>query len=127
MRRKKKKILEKDKIRIIKINKEALWEFIYESVIDNLEEFFDISDCTTVTSHFDINFENGNFICLINNTDDLARTEPAKVLQLPEEIDLESLLNNMEDTTESLYQPDRFKEFTIDEIKALQCKMKRGV
>jgi len=114
--KKNKKELEKDKYRVIKISKEALWEFIYESIIDNQDVFFDISDVTTITSHHDIDFENGNYICLIkSDTDD-------RPLRLTEEINLQVLLNNMEDTTESLYQDNRYKEFSLDEIKALQSK-----
>ena len=115
--------LTKDRYRIIKISKDALWEFIYESIIDNQEVFFDISDGTTITSHFDIDFEKGNLICLINNSLDI---EPTKMLQLPEGIDLQALLNNMEDTTDTMCQPNRYKEFTFDEIKGLQSKRKRN-
>ena len=115
----KNKKLDKGKYRVIKISKEALWEFIYESVIDNQEIFFDVSDGTTIASFFDINFERGDFICLIKNCVD---EEPTKVLQLPEGIDLQVLLNNMEDTTSTMYQPNRYKEFSLDEIMSLQSK-----
>ena len=121
MTKEKKKELSKEKYRVIKIGKEALWEFIYESIIDKQRDFFDISDVTTITSFFDIDFEKGNFICLIKNTAD---NESPKALQLPEGIDLSVLLENMEDTTPTMYQPNRYKEFTIDEIKALQDKKK---
>jgi len=100
--------LEKGKYRIIKISKEALWEFIYESIIDKQGIFFDISDETVITSHHDIDFESGNYICLVKNNID------------SEQIDLQALLNNMEDTTQSLYEPNRYREFSIDELVTLQ-------
>ncbi len=59
------KKLREDRVRIIKIGKDALWEFIYESMIDNLEPFFDIADATKELSSHDIDFETGDYICLI--------------------------------------------------------------
>ena len=112
------KEIEKDKFRVIKISKEALWEFIYESVIDNQEEFFDVSDVARFTSHFDINFKTGDFICLLHDNGD--DTSP-KELQLPKEINLPLLLKKMKDTTDTLYQPKRYRDYTLDEIKAIQC------
>ena len=116
--KKKKKQLEKDKYRVIKISKDALWEFIYESVIDKQESFFDVSDGTEITTFHDIDFKSGSYICLVKSSAD---DESPMALQLPEEIDLQALLKSMEDTTSSLYQPNRYKEFSIDEIKDLQA------
>ena len=109
----KKSNVEKGKFRVIKISQEALWEFIYESMIDQQEDYFDIPDITKITSHFDINFETGEFICLIRSD------EP---LRLPEGIDLKLLLANMEDTTNTLYQSKRYKEYSYDKLRAIQSK-----
>ena len=119
--RKKKRQLEKDRYRIIKLSKEALWEFIYESVLDKQEVYFDLSDGTEITAHFDINFETGDFVALVRNSVD---DEPMKGLRIPDGIDLQGLLERMEDTTSSMYQPDRYKEYSLDEIIALQSERK---
>jgi hypothetical protein len=112
--------MDKNKYRIIKISQDALCEFICESIIDNSGDFFDVSDVTEITSHHYVDFKNGNYICLVKSIND---DETAKALELSAEIDLQKLLNNMEDTTDSLYQPNRYKEFSLDEIKALQSKI----
>jgi len=108
--------LEKDKFRIIKISKDALWEFIYESIIDNQGHLFDISDATSIVSHHDIDFESGNYICLIRNNEN----EDGSILRLSERIDLKALLRNMPDTTTSLYQDNRYQEISLEEIEVLQ-------
>ena len=93
--------------RVIKIDKEALFEFIYEMVIDNLEEFFDIIDGTVVTSHHKFDSECGEYICLIK--DDRYK--------LPDIFDIEKLISNIPQTTDSFYSPNRYKEMTFEEIK----------
>ena len=35
-------MIDENKIRVIKIGKEALFEFIYEKIIDNQEQYFDV-------------------------------------------------------------------------------------
>ncbi len=106
---KKVKHIKNDTCRIIKIDKDALFEFVYETMIDEMEQFFDILDVTTVTSHHDLNFETGEYICLINNDKS----------KLPNDIDLHRLLSKIENTTSTLYSPNRYKEMTYDEIRAL--------
>ncbi len=46
----KNKTIADDKYRVIKIGKEAIFEFLYESFMDKLETFFDVSDSTTVSN-----------------------------------------------------------------------------
>lgn len=109
--------IEQGRFRVIKISKEALWEFIYESIIDKQEDYFDIKDITKIISHFDINFETGEFICLLKGFD-----ETPDSFGLPEGIDLQLLLKNMEDTTSSLFQSERYKEYSYDELRSIQLK-----
>ena len=56
-----------DKYRIIKIGKEALFELICEAFKDGEEEFFDISDSTTIVTSFSIDWGKGEFICIARN------------------------------------------------------------
>ena len=70
---KKKKIEKKipdNTYRVIKISKDALFEFIYESFIDNQETFFDITDVTKIATSFDIDWENDSFIMVAQNAND---------------------------------------------------------
>ena len=55
------KELNDDEVRVIKISKEALFEFIYEKFIDDQDLYLDV-DPLDVTNAFDINFERGEFI-----------------------------------------------------------------
>jgi hypothetical protein len=106
------KHLKSNTCRVIKIEKEALFEFIYETMIDSIEQYFDLLDCTTVTSHHKFNSESGEYICLINDNKKM----------LPDDIDINKLLSKMSQTTTSLYSPNRYKEMTFGEIRNLLSK-----
>lgn len=111
---KKVKHLAEGKYRIIKISKEAIFEFIYESIIDNQKVYFNLLSDLNFTSHHDINFETGEFITLIGNDSDK--------LQLPEGVDLQQLMINMKDTADTLYAPNRYVELSLEEIMTIQSK-----
>lgn len=110
------KRLQENHYRVIKIDKDALCEFIYESIIDNEERFFDLREDADITSHHNINLETGEYICLIRNTND--------TLKLPDGINMDLLLANMKKTTDTLYAEKRYVELTIDDIKEIQAKEK---
>ena len=105
------KKLDKNNVRVIKISKEALFEFIYEKFVEDQETFFDV-DMIDVSSTFDINFERGEFIFCVSKSED----EDGTILTLPDEIDLQCLMKNIPDTTESMYVNDRYKEFTKEQL-----------
>ena len=109
-----KKKLDKDSVRVIKISKEALFEFIYEKFIDDSETFFDV-DILDVISTFDINFERGEFIFCVSKAED----ENGTILKLPNEIELQHLMKSIPDTTKSMYVDNRYKEFTKEELITL--------
>lgn len=112
-----KKKLDENSVRVIKISKEALFEFIYEKFIDGEEIFFDV-DLLDVVSTFDINFERGEFICCVSKAED----PEGKILKLPEEIDLQQLMENIPDTTSTMFAGNRYKEFTKEELVELSKK-----
>lgn len=85
-----------DKYRIIKIGKEALFEFIYESFIDSEELLFDVSDGTSIVTGFEIDWDKGEFICV-------ARNELDENEHLQFDVDISELLTKIETTTDSLY------------------------
>ena len=113
-----KKKLDENSVRVIKISKEALFEFIYEKFIDDEEIFFDV-DLFDVISTFDINFERGEFICCVSKAEDA----DGKMLKLPEEIDLQRIMKNIPDTTATMFVENRYKEFTKEELVELSKKV----
>lgn len=56
--------------RVIKISKDALYEFIYESFIDNQETFFDVTDGTKIMTSFNIDWDEGSFIMVAQRHND---------------------------------------------------------
>lgn len=109
----KKKRIPDDKYRIIKIGKEALFEFICESFIDNEEIFLDVSDSTTMVKNFCINWEKGEFICV-------ARNElPEEKEHLQFDVDTHELLSKIENTTDTLFAPDRYIDVMKSDIDNL--------
>lgn len=115
---KRKKHLNEDSVRVIKISKEALFEFIYEKFIDDQEVFFDI-DTLDVIHTFDINFERGEFIFCVSKAEDAN----GNILPLPKEIDLQRLMEEIPDTTTTMFTHNRYKEFTKAELVKLSQKM----
>lgn len=105
--------MDKDRVRIIKIGKEALFEFIYEKFIESQEEFLDVKS-TEVSDFFDIDFENGQFIfCAIKSEDEFGN-----FLTMPKSVNLQNIMRNIPDTTDSLFSPNcrLYKEFTKEEL-----------
>ena len=107
----KKKKLDEDSVRVIKIGKQALFEFIYEHFIDDQEVFLEV-DAFDIATAFDINFENGEFIFCAYK----AERKDGSVLKLPEEIDLQQVMLNIPDTTTTMYADGRYKEYTKEEL-----------
>ncbi|MBO5858452.1 MAG: hypothetical protein J6R20_01585 [Clostridia bacterium] len=107
-----KKIIPDNKYRVIKIGKEAIFEFLYESFKDRIEMFFDVSDMTTVVTAFDIDWEKGEFICV-------ARNEMSENEHLQIDVDLKKLLSELESTTDTLFQNNRYVELSKSDIEKL--------
>ncbi len=101
-----------DKYRIIKIGKEALFEFICESFIDSAETFFDVSDITTIVTGFEIDWDKGEFICI-------ARNELSENERLQFDVNKSELLSKIEITTDTLYKDNRYIELSQSDIDAL--------
>ena len=112
-----KKNLEENNIRVIKIGKEALFEFIYEKFIDSQELFLEVNSMD-VTNYFDIDWEKGEFIFCAYKSED----EKGNLIVLPKEINFKNLLQNLPDTTSSMYIDKRYKEYSKEElIRLSEC------
>ena len=108
----KKKTIPDDKYRVIKIGKEAVFEFLYESFKDKIETFFDVSDSTTVVTAFDIDWDKGEFICI-------ARNEMSENEHLQMDVDLQKLLSKLETTTDTLFKNNRYVELSKSDIEKM--------
>ncbi len=98
--------------RVIKISKEALFEFIYESFIDNQEEFLDISDGTSIVTSYAMDWDNDSFIFIAQNAND----EPP----FCKEIDALKISKEISDTTTTMYAKNRFIDLSQDEVDDIQ-------
>lgn len=111
IKKKNKKTIPDGTYRIIKIGKEALFEFLYETVIDNQERFFDVDDGTKIITAFDMDWEKGEFICAAYN-------DTGKPLQ--RSLNTEKLLSALDNTTNTMYADNRYIELTEEEIQRMQ-------
>ena len=111
---KKKKVEKKipdNTYRVIKISKEALYEFIYESFIDNQEQFLDISDGTSVVHGFGIDWEEDSFTFV-------ARTSKSDD-DIFDEIDVDKISKAIKDTTNTMYAKNRFIDLNQKELEEI--------
>lgn len=111
IKKKKEKTIPDGTYRIIKISKEALFEFLYETVIDNQERFFDVDDGTKIITAFDMDWEKGEFICAAYN-------DTGKPLQ--RSLNTEKLMSALDNTTNTMYADNRYIELTEEEIQRIQ-------
>lgn len=111
IKKKKEKTIPDGTYRIIKIGKEALFEFFYETVIDNQERFFDVDDGTKIITAFDMDWEKGEFICAAYN-------DTGKPLQ--RSLNTEKLMSALDNTTSTMYADNRYIELTEEEIQRIQ-------
>ena len=114
MFKKKEKKIPDNTCRVIKISKDALFEFIYESFIDNQETFFDVTDGTKIVTSFDVDWENDSFIMVAQNAND--------ELPFGKEIDVKKISNAIDDTTDTMYADNRYMELTQEQLDAIQKK-----
>lgn len=100
------------KYRVIKIGKDALAEFIYESIMDNLECFFDITDGTKIVTGCEINWDAGELICV-------ARNVSSENERLQFDIDVNELMLKLQNTTNTMYAENRYIELSKEDIRNL--------
>ena len=111
------KNLREDEVKVIKIGKDALFEFIYENSVDETDCYLDVNS-VDVTTSFDINWENGEFIFCAYKSED----EEGNFLKLPENVDLQKVMKNMPDTTTTMFADDRYKVYTKKELIEMSKK-----
>ena len=113
-KKKKEKKIPDNTYRVIKISKDALFEFIYESFIDNQETFFDVTDGTKIMTSFNVDWDKDSFIMVAQNHND----EPP----FYNEIDVKKISDAIADTTNTMYAENRYIELTQEQLDAIQEK-----
>ena len=98
-------------VRVIKISKEAIFEFLYEKIIDD-HNYLLGTPAVGARDTFTIDWETGEFIFCAYKSED----KDGNLLELPEEIDLHKLMHNISDTTDSLYSGKTYMEYTKEEL-----------
>lgn len=111
--KKKEKTIPQGSYRIIKIGKDAIFEALYEYVIEHQKIFFDVTDAAKIVTLFDIDWEKGEFICV-------ARSDYGDDERLQFSIDAERLLSKLPNTTNTLFAPNRYIELSEEEIGNMQ-------
>ena len=59
------KRLKRGEIKVINIGRDAIFEWLYESMQEQADRFFDIKDSTKVLFHFNWNKDSDQFTCII--------------------------------------------------------------
>ena len=106
--------MDDNKVRVIKISADALFEFIYEKFIEEQECYLDV-DPVSVTNAFDIDWERKEFIFCAYNSEDSGEN----LLRLPEKVDLKKLMQKLPDTAQSMFADNRYEEYTKEELEKL--------
>ena len=101
--------------RIIKIGKEALYEFLYENFIANHENFMDMSAVGNMNT-FAINWETGEFIFCAHKDEN----EKGEIVPFPKDIDLKEVMKIIPETTKSvLMSGKKYRDYTFDELRKI--------
>ena len=102
-------------VRVIKIGKEALYEFLYENMISEEETLLQVS-ATEVMNHFAMDWESGEFIFMAHQAEDA----DGELIPLPKEIQPETLLKVLPETAESLLGRGKvYRDYSFEELKEL--------
>ena len=102
-------------VRVIKIAKEALYEFLYENIISQEESLLQVS-ATEVMNSFAIDWEKGEFIFMAHQAEDA----DGELIPLPKEIQPETLLKALPETAESLLKRGKvYRDYSFEELKRL--------
>ncbi len=116
---KRRRPLGENDVRVIKVSQKALMEFLYVSMADKQEQFFDI-DPLDVSNIIDFDYENGKFIFCVYRSED----DEGNIIIPSDEIDLQQLMKTIPDTTTTLLADDRYRDYTKKELVKFSKKIK---
>lgn len=107
--------MDKNTVRIVKIDREALFEFLYENFVAQQEEILEVSPIECM-NNFAIDWDKGDFIFTAHKAED----EEENLIPFPTDIDIKELLNRLPATTESvLRETKNYQDYTFDELRKI--------
>jgi len=102
-------------VRVIKIGKEALYEFLYENIISQEESLLQVP-ATEVMNSFAMDWEKREFIFMAHQAEDA----DGELISLPKEIQPETLLKALPETAESLLGRGKvYRDYSFEELKEI--------
>ena len=107
--------MKENTVRVIKIGKEALYEFLYENIISQEESLLQVH-ATEVMNSFAMDWERGEFIFMVHQAEDA----DGELIPLPKEIQPETLLKALPETADSLLGRGKvYRDYSFEELKEL--------
>ena len=104
--------MEDNVLRVVKIDKEAVYEFIYESFIVNQKELLGVNSADVI-NNFEMDWEKGEFIFTVHKQKDAE----GEIISLPKEIEIQELLEKLPITTGSVLSAGQiYKDYTFEEL-----------
>ena len=108
--------MKKNTCRVIKIDKDALFEFIYENFIAQEETLMDIKSRVGISNNFAIDWEKGEFIFTAHDSED----EEGNEILFPRDNNIQKLLSKMPATSDSVLGPDTcYRDYSFEELREL--------
>ena len=107
--------MDKNTVRIVKIDREALFEFLYENFVAQQEEILEVS-AVECMNNFAVDWDKGTFLFAAHKAED----EEENLNPFSEDIDLKELLHRLPATSESvLSQTKSYRDYTFDELRKI--------
>ena len=104
--------MEDSVLRVVKIDKKAVYEFIYENFIANQRELLGVNS-SDVINNFEMDWEKGEFIFTAYKQED----GEGEIISLPKEIEIKELLKKLPFTTDSVLSAGQiYKDYTFEEL-----------
>ena len=105
--------LPEDRVRVIKIGREALLELIYEWFIGSQGQLMDV-DAVSMQNAWSMDFENGQFLFCACPAEDAE----GNFREIPQEISLPALLRRLPDTADSVLTAGEkpYRDYTVEEL-----------
>jgi len=101
--------------RIVKIEKDALFEFIYENFIAQQGEILDVS-AEGCMNNFAIDWNNGAFIFTAHK----GENADGNIIPFPNDIDINKALAMLPATTDSILSAGKkYKDYSFDELRKI--------
>lgn len=110
--------MEDNVLRVVKIDKKAAYEFIYENFIANQKELLGVNS-SDVINNFEMDWEKGEFIFTAYKQED----GEGEIISLPKEIEIKELLEKLPITTDSALSTGQiYKDYTFEELSRVLKK-----